>query len=259
LRVDALRALFVVKPDQKGLQDEWVAWLKSSAPIYPQLSVPTDTGNQNPGSHKRNKNANGNAPAAAHQPPFNPSELKGKAMGDSIISKYLEFKSWGEKEQGRWAVQDLPKLYRANVLEPLRASPTTATLAAWDVYIAMANADEADNDRWNEVVYPPLQFDRACDDYTVAPGTEKLEGLMNLIKANPTYPHVDEWISRARKMLDDYKANHGGKVADIQNSTTTPSTPTGNSNVIVTTSTQGDMTIVTTHTNSAPVTNAPSH
>ena len=61
----------------------------------------------------------------------------------------------------------------------------------------MANADEKDNDKWaHEVDFPPLQFDRACDDYAVTPSTEKLEGLVNLIKANPTNPHADDWFTR---------------------------------------------------------------
>jgi hypothetical protein len=269
--------LFVTKPDQKGLQDDWVAWLKTAAALYPQLSVPVDTSNQPPPQHKKKRareDGSAESPPGPPKPPppFNPSEIKGKSMRDSIIGKFLGFKSWDvkdlsvraasgsspdSKEPGEWSVKDMPKFYRTNVLDPLRASPTAATLAAWDVYISMANADETDNDRWNQVVYPALQFERACDDYTIAPGTEKLEGLMNLIKANPTYPQVDDWIVRVKKMLDDYSASHGGKVTATQNPATTPPAPTDNPNVIVTTSTQGDMTIVTTHTNSAPVTNAP--
>ena len=174
-------------------------------------------------------------------------------MHDSVISKYLGFKAWGDKEQGTWAVSDLPKLYRTNVLEPLRATPTADTLAAWDAYIAMANADEPDNDKWNQVVYPPLQFDRACDDYSVTPGTEKLENLVNLIKANPTFPKVDDWISRVHQLMDDYRARRGGGAPVVQNPATT-SGVTSNPNVIVTTVQQGDETIITTHTNSAPTT-----
>jgi hypothetical protein len=190
-------------------------------------------------------------------------------MRDSLISKFLGFNAWPEKNStagntsgsssdgkapGDWSVQDLPSLFRANVLEPLRASPTAATLAAWDAYIAMMNADEQDNDKWNQVDYPPLQFDRACDDYTVAPSTEKLEGLVNLIKANPTYPQVDDWITRVHQLLDDYRTRQGGNAPVAQNPATapTPSTPGGTSNVIVTTQQQGDATIIITHTNAAP-------
>jgi hypothetical protein len=200
--------------------------------------------------------------------------MREKTMRDSIIGKFLGFRSWGDrppdagsasgsasdsKDQGGWAVRDLPKLYRANVLEPLRVVPTTATLEAWDTYIAMANADERDNDRWNETVYPPLQFDRACDDYAVAPSTEKLEGLVNLIKANPTNSHADDWIARVRLLMDAYRASHGGPAMTAENPATVPapSATATNPNVIVTTVQQGDATIITTHTNTAPVAPAP--
>jgi hypothetical protein len=184
-------------------------------------------------------------------------DLKDRAMRDSIISKFLAFNAWGEKDPGEWAVRDLPRLYRANVLEPLRTSPTTATLAAWDTYIAMANADEPDNDRWTQVVYPPLQFDRARDDYAITPSTEKLEVLVSLIKANPTYPQVDDWIARVKALVNDYSLSHGGKPTADQTPAPSPTPPAGNPNVTVTTQQQGDMTIITTHTNSAPVANVP--
>ena len=250
-------ALFVLKPDQKGVQNDWVAWLKTASSIYLQTSVPAVPVDQIPAPVPHKKKKNDGAPAGPRPQPFNPEDLKGKTMHDSLISKFLGFRGWGDNEQGGWAVRDLPKLYRTNVLEPLRASPTAATLAAWDAYIGMANADEKDNDKWNQVVYPPLQFDRACDDYVIAPSTEKLEGLVKIIKANPTYPQVDDWISRVKQLMEDYRARHGGKPATAQNPAAVPSTPTGNPNVLVTTEQQGDMTIITTHTNSAPVTNAP--
>jgi hypothetical protein len=243
-------ALFVVKPDQKDLQNDWVAWLTSAAQIYPQTSVPAVSSDQNPEPRKKKRDWDG----ITRPPPFDPADMKGKAMRDSLISKFLGFNSWADKDQGGWAVQDLPRLFRANVLEPLRVSPTAATLAAWDAYIAMANVDEKDNDKWNQVDYPPLQFDRACDDYIVAPSPEKLEGLVDLIKANPTYPQVDDWINRVHQLLDDYRTHHGGNAPVAQNpaSAPAPSTPATNSNVIVTTQQQGDATIIITHTNSAP-------
>jgi hypothetical protein len=82
-----------------------------------------------------------------------------------------------------------------------------------------------------------------------------LEGLVGLIKANPTYPQVDDWIARVHKMMDDYSAHHGGPATAAQNSSPAPapSTPTGYPNANITTEHQGDMTIITTHTNSAPV------
>jgi hypothetical protein len=252
-------ALFVTKPDQKGLQDDWVAWLKTAAAVYPQLAVPATTDDQPPPQHKKKKNGqeDGAAEPAKPPPPFNPSDMKAKTMLDSIIGKFLGFNLWGDKEQGGWAVKDLPKLYKANVLEPLRATPTAETLAAWDAYIAMANADEPDNDKWSQVVYPPLQFDRACDDYAVTPGTDKLENLVNLIKAYPTYPGTSDWITRTRQLMDDYRTRRGGKAPVAQNPVPAPSAPTTDPNVSVTTVQQGDETIIITHTNSAPV--APAH
>jgi hypothetical protein len=251
-------ALFVTKPDQPGLKDQWVAWLKSAAPAYPQAvgvpPAPAAPGNgDSDGHHHKKDGPGGNKPPA----PFNPSDLKGKAMKDTVISKFLAFNAWGDKEQGGWAVKDLPKLYRANVLEPLRATPTAATLTAWDTYIAMANADEPDNDKWAQVDFPPLQFDRACDDYAAAPGTEKLEGLVNLIKANPTNTHADEWITRVSGLMDDYKAKHGGAPAPPPTTSTAPMTAPSAPGVTVTTVQQGDATIITTHSNTAPVAPTP--
>jgi hypothetical protein len=195
-------------------------------------------------------------------PPFSLEELKAKTMRDSAIGKFLGFKSWADKEQGGWSVGGLSRLYRASVLDPLRATPTAATLAAWDIYLGMASSDEKDNDKWNQVVYPPLQFDRACDDYAITLSTEKLEVLVNLIKANPTYPQVDDWIARAHQLMDDYRVRHGGKPTVAQTPATAPapsapSAPTGNPNTTVTTVQQGDATIITTHTNSAPGMNTP--
>ena len=250
-------ALFITKPDQKGLQDDWVAWLKTAATNYPQIAVPQSTGDAPPQPEHKKKRQQGDDGAVPPKPtpPYNPVDLKEKTMHDSIIGKFLGFNLWGDKEQGGWAVKDLPKLYRTNVLDPLRTTPTADTLAAWDVFIAMANADEPDNDKWNQVVYPPLQFDRACDDYAVTPGTDKLENLVNLIKAYPTYPGTSDWITRTRQLMDDYRAHHGGQAPVAQNPT--PPAPSTGPNVSVTTVQQGDETIVTTHTNAAPV--APAH
>jgi hypothetical protein len=252
-------ALFVLKPDQKGLQDEWVAWLQKAAQIYPLLAMPQNTEDQNPtpppsdSKGKKNREARNKA----RTPSFNPGDLKKKSMSDSIISKFLGFNAWGDKEQGTWAVQDLPKLFRTNVLEPLRTAPTPATLAAWDAYIAMANADETDNTKWNQVVYPPLQFDRASDDYAIQPSTDKLEVLVNLIKANPTFPQADDWITRVHQLLADYRAKHGGPPVTTQAPATNSTTPVGNPNVTITTEQQGDATIIITHTNSAPNPSSP--
>jgi hypothetical protein len=244
-------ALFVTKPNQPGLQAQWVTWLKSAAQLYPQLSVPALP--PPPPPKKKKKDRNDDAPEVkappAPPPPFDPSDVMSKALRDTLISKYLTFNAWGDKEQGGWTVKDLPKLYRSNVLEPLRASPNADTLAAWDAFIAMANADEKDNDKWNQVDYPPLEFDRACDDYAIAPSTEKLEGLVNLIKATQTNPQADEWYTRVGQMLNDYRAKHGGGGSVTQSTAPNPSAPASDPNVTVTQ--QGDATIITTHTNSA--------
>jgi hypothetical protein len=252
-------ALFVTTPDQKGLKENFTSWLKTAAQIYPQLAMPPQSADQPDDSQPKKKHKRNGNDSQTPQPkpaPYNPADIKGTALHDSKISKFLGFKLWGDKEQGQWTVGDIPKLYRTNVLDPLRATPTAATLAAWDVYIAMANADEVDNDRWSQSVYPPLQFDRACDDYAVSPDTEKLENLVSIIKANPTYPKVDDWIAQARKLMADYRARHGGAPESAPTPATT-TTPTSDPNVSVTTVQQGDAQVIITRTNAAPVTPAP--
>jgi hypothetical protein len=267
-------ALFVTKPDQPGLQDDFTNWLKTAAKTYPQLALPPIDKNAAPpvDTHKKKKDRDRErdreqeaadllAPPTPPPPPppYNPTEIKNRAMRDTLISKYLGFKAWGDKSstdknQGDWAVADIPKLYRQYVLDPQRTAPTTATLAAWDAYIAMANSDERDTDTWTQSTYPPLQFERACDDYTIAPSTEKLEGLIALIKANQTHPQAGEWFTRVEKMMNDYAVAHGG-APQTPAPSSSASAPT-NSNQTVTT--EGDMTIITTaHTNAAPTTPPP--
>ena len=153
-------------------------------------------------------------------------------------------------------MQDLPKLYRANVLDPLRTPPTQATLDAWDAYSTMMNADVKDSNEWNQTVYPPLQFERACDDYAIAPSTEKLEGLIKIVNAVPTHAQADDWIARIHKLLDDYRAHHGGSAIASESSGPATAT-TKDPNVTISTEQQGDATIITTHTNTAPVNPAP--
>lgn len=260
-------AFFVLDPKKDGLNDQWVAWLKRAAPIYIQMNPLPDItfgGGGNPGGavpafHRHRKDqadtggsggAGGGGQNAPPPPrPLSLAELKAKTLHDSIISKYLMFKKWGDGEQGGWSVKDLPRLYRTNVLDPLRVTPNADTLASWDVYIAMMNADEADNERWNQTDYPPLQFERACDDYAISPSTEKLEGLINIVKASPTNSQADDWIARIHKLLDDYRAKHGGSAVAAQSAVPT-TTSTKDPNVTVTTEQQGDATIIITHTNS---------
>lgn len=168
----------VTKPDAPHLHEDWVAWLKNAAQIYPQLT--------------------------------GADEVRAMPMKDSPISTYLDFHGWGDKEQGGWTVRDLPKFYRANVLEPLRNPMVAEALPDWDVYIALCNANEADNDRWNNDELPALQFEKACDDFALAPGTEKLQTLVDLIKAHPNHAKVDDWIARVHAMLAAYKAQREG-------------------------------------------------
>ena len=171
----------------------------------------------------------------------------GKALKDTVITKYLAFAAWGDKEQGQWTVRSIPKLYKASVLDPLRITPSQATLAAWDAYIAMANSDERDNDRWNTVVLPPhCALIARATNTPFHPATEKLEGLVNLIKASPTNPHADDWISRVSGFMDDYRVKHGGAPAASTAPAATTNTAPGAPGVTVTTEQQGDATIITT-------------
>lgn len=268
-------AVFVLDPKKDGLHEEFVAWLQKAASIYTAMNPLPDLtfggGYQGQGApmhrHKKDlSDPNGGGGAGGGGggqggPPapkgLSLAELKAKTIHDSVISRYLAFKKWGDGEQGGWAVKDIPRLYRANVLEPLRVTPTASTLAAWDIYIAMMNADEKDAERWNQAVYPPLQFDRACDDYAIYSGTEKLEGLINIVKASPTHPQADEWITRIHKLLDDYRAKHGG--ANTLQASIPATTPAKDPNVTISTEQQGDATIVTTHTNTTANPAPPSH
>jgi hypothetical protein len=172
-----LAILFVARPDLPTLHDDWLTWLKGAAQMYPQVNGATYV-----------------------------RDLK---MSDSVIGNYVGFHGWKDKEQGDWSVKDVPKMYREQVLEPLRAAPSEATLDAWDVYIAMKNADQPDRDRWDQVDYPAFEFDRGCDDFAITPGTEKLQTLVALIKANPSHPQLDDWISRVHGMLQAYKKQRG--------------------------------------------------
>ncbi len=193
-------ALQIVKPDLSTLHGDWLAWLKNAVLIYPQLT----------GAHK----------------------IKEMTMKDSIISSYLAFQGWGDKDEGGWTVKDLPRFYRRDVLEPLRNPPTAAALPAWDIFIAMKNADEPDPDKWNQVTYPGLAFDRDADDFAIAPSTEKLETMVKFIKANSTHPKADEWIGRVHEMMQAYRAQKAGLPAPASstpdpNAAPAPAPPTG--------------------------------
>jgi hypothetical protein len=259
-------AMFALYPDQKGLQADWVTWLKRAAQVYPLVTGPAQPPPPPPprkkSEHDHEFQHNPGPPVLQRPAPYNLSELREKTMRGSIIGKFLEFKYWGDKEQAGWAVKDIPKLYFDNVLTPLRVTPSPATLAAWDVYISLANAEEKDNDKWTNDVFPPLQFERAVDAYQVTPSTEKLEVLVNLIAANPTNPATTDWTARVQDLINGYGAHRSGGVtpnlAPAVRVAPTPGGTPGAPTPAVTTTTvqQGDMTIITTHTNAAPV-NAP--
>jgi hypothetical protein len=208
-------ALFLQDPPPPTLQGDWTTWLKGAAQIYLQI-------------------AGG-------------GELRKVTMKDSPISAYLNFHGWGDKEQGTWTVHELPALYRQYVLDPLRNPVVVAdALPAWDAYIALRSANEANNpDRWNNEDLPDLQFERGCDDFALAPNTDKLQSLIELIKAHPTYSKVDDWIAKVHDMMQAYKAAHPGSSA-------TPASATP-----PTTNAAASMTTPTTTPTMLPTTNAP--
>jgi hypothetical protein len=192
-------AMLVVQPTAADVRDQWIAWLKTTASIYPQLA---------------GKRA-----------------LKQVTMRDSLIAGYLGFHGWGNSEQGGWAIKDLPKLYHDLVLQPMRNPPGPGTLEAWDTYMAMLQADEPDPNHWSQVVEPPLDFDRASDDFAIEPTMDKLQQIDQIIKANPGSDHLDEWIGRARKMIATYQNGAGhsalpGPTPGTTSSGSTAPTPT---------------------------------
>ena len=267
-------ALFIVKPDQKGLQQDWVGWLKSAAQMYPQIKDVEDTRVDPAAQADANGNGNGNGKEGRGAWPRRGGGGGGGGGGNRRGTPVADFKgsggaflghqqlsrlfiAGGDKEQASWSVRDIPELYRTNVLEPLRTTPNAATLASWDVYIAMKNADQPSAETWNQVEYPSLEFDRGCDDYAITPDTEKLQALVEIIKTNPSHPKLDDMISRVHQLLEDYRTHHPGQAAPTQTAAITPVAPPTDPNVTVTTTTQGDTTVITTHTNAPPVNPAP--
>lgn len=162
-------ALLVSRPNAKDVQDQWIAWLKNTAAVYPQLG----------GKHP----------------------LKNVGMKESLIGKFLGFHGWGASDQGAWSVQDIPSLYRQQVLEPLRNPPVPAALDAWNIYMAMIQADDADPDHFTQVTLPALTFDRTADDFAIRPTMDKLQVIDQIIKSNPTSDRLGNWITRAKQMI----------------------------------------------------------
>ena len=256
-------AIFVVDSKRQGLAADFNSWLERAARAYPQISaaaappLPADSNDDNAGKHHKHTVASPTSDTGtATVPPVHLSDVIKQPLHDSLISKFLGFKSWKDSDQAGWSVRKIPALFKANILDPSRTTPTQATLNNWDVYIAMEQADEPDPDKWTSTDYPAFQFERAFDDYAITPGTEKLEALVQLIHANPTHPNADDWLTRTKALLDAYRTGHGGApAAVVQNSA--PPAPVTNGNVTTTVVQQGDAQVITTHTNGAPVN--PSH
>lgn len=252
-------ARFVLKPDTKGLQDDWVAWLKNAAQRYPDLKTMANAPDADapaaapPPANEQNKSSHRNQPRIPEEGPHVAQALMRSSMKDSIIGKYLGFHGWGDAQQGQWKIEDLTKLYRSAVLDPLRTAHNTELLTAWDVYIAMRQVDEADPDKWVHIEYPSLAFEKGCDDFALSPSTEKLEILVNLLKANPDHPQIEDMTTRTHQMLQDYRARkNGGAPPAVAPAAATTTTSSNGATVTVTTTTSGDATIVTTTTNAPP-------
>jgi hypothetical protein len=171
----------VTKPSPPGVQSEWVAWLKQAAAVYPQL-----TGNE---------------------------AVKSMQLHDSPIAAFFNFHGWAGKDQAHWSVRGIPQYFHDSVLEPMRHPPTPEVLPVWDAYIAMMSADEPDQDKWTNVELPDLQFQRAGDDFTSAPDSEKLEAMVGLIKAHPNHPKLEQWITQMRTMIESYRSTHHGEAS----------------------------------------------
>jgi ribosomal protein S21 len=197
-------ALLTLKPAPPGIQDQWLTWLKTISQVYPQLA----------GSRA----------------------LKDVPMRDSVVSNYLQFRGWGNSEQGGWAVHDIPRLYRDLVLEPLRHPPGPGTLDAWDTYTNMVQADESDHDKWASVDEPPIDFDRGADDFAIEPTLDKLATLDAIIKANPTSDHLNDWITRMTAMIKTYQQ---GGTNHAQMPAPTPGTPSSDATSIAPAPTAG--------------------
>jgi hypothetical protein len=247
-------ATFITNPKQKGLQDDFNGWLQKIAAVYPQIGAPASADNgPAPGGggggyhhHHDGAGGGGGGGAAAPPPPLNFGDLKGKTLHDSPITKFLGFTAvFKDKDQGSWSVKQIPALFKSNILDPSRATPNQTTLGNWDIYVAMEQADETDPDKWTTTDYPPLQFERAYDDYAISPGTDKIETLVQIIHANPTHPSAPDWLTRTKTLLDAYRSGHGGAAPAVVQNTPSPTTPTAPTNVTV--EQQGDAQIITTH------------
>ena len=249
-------AIFVAEPSTPGLNESWLAWLKTAAQAYPQIDVSTtdtrddSTSDDDTARHNRRHrlgadSATGYVPAP---PPDPVAPIKNLELKASPISSFLGFRQWKKSDQGTWSVADLPHFYQQQVLEPLRKAPTAETLAAWDVYMAMMNADQPDAKAWTEVDYPALLFDKDCDDFASAPDTDKLQTLIGIMKAHPDHPLQDEWLARMHAMVQGYRRQRSGSsVVPVSVAPETPFRPDATSDAPITAT-----TVVPPATNSAP-------
>jgi hypothetical protein len=212
-------AMFVTQPQAAGLNDEWLAWLKTAAQVYPQLAVVTTDTRGDPASDDASRHSHhrhSDPPEPANPPPASPapvdlaSQIRNLSVKTSPISSFLGFHHWGKSDEGAWKVADLPEFYRTQILEPLRKTPNADTLAAWDVYMAMMNADQPDAKTWTDVDYPKLLFDKDVDDFASAPDTEKLQTLIGIMKAHPDHPLQDEWLGRMKALIQGYRQQRSG-------------------------------------------------
>ena len=194
-------ALFVTQPKLSSLKGDWLAWLKNASQAYPQVVATV----KDPRRAGKDDDENASPDISA--------QIRGTAMNASMIGDYLGFQGWGDKDEGKWRVADLPELYHDQILQPLRQPPSQAALGAWDIYIAMMNADQPDAEKWTDIDYPALQFEKACDDFASAPSTDKLQSLVTLMKAHPRHPKIDDWIKRVHDMIQGYQAQRNGGAA----------------------------------------------
>lgn len=281
--------LLVADPNQKGLHDNWITWLKTTGPVYPQLQATgdlrgrrdpaaangtgtgdstdstnsadsTDTGGGGGGGGYNRRRGYGQQQEQGQAVETEPiGDWKAMSVSESIIGKYLGFHAWEGKEQAIWSVASIPNFYKTDVLDPLRATPTADTLAAWDVYIAMKKADLTDADQWSQVDYPTLAFERGSDDYMMKPSMDKLQTLIGIIKGSPTHPKLDDMILRLHTMVEDYKSHHSGDdggAPSVAPTTDGPAAAGPNVQVQETTDDNG-MVVVVTHTNAPPAAPAP--
>jgi len=197
-------AMQIKSPETPHLSEDWIAWLKNAAQLYPQVAAHefkiTPEASTIPGGPPST------TPPAPISSGAGGRDFRYTPLRDSPISNYLNFHGWGSSEQAGWSVSDLPRLYRQFVLDPLRTTKSPNLIPAWDTYLAMRQATEGQSDRWASETAPALQFERANDAWTVSPTVENVGAMVDIIKANPTHAQVDDWTAKVQTILDMMKA-----------------------------------------------------